>query len=302
MAAVQPLNVYDQQPYDQESLSGSDSGDEGSKGNGLTSCATFCCCICCFWVFGMVGNIIGAVASIGYTACPTAVPILAPNTTLPTIPPRSMLVRDYYQGSSGSSSGMGRGITGSLWTETDVFDPLGSNATRVGYWRDTRTWYGRGQWAYVLNGAKEPSAVAWQPWFAWMRTYEVKWCFPVKQYTASQAQLWFWSWGSSMQKWSIAQNGVMVATADAQKAWNQPFLLGQAAPNGWHTTVTSATLPGTIVGTSNQIIDGYFPTKETWQVDVNRTDLLDPFIVSFMAAETFHESDGNNNDGRRRRR
>jgi hypothetical protein len=297
MAAVQPLVVYDQKPaYAEMKVEISESDDEQpgykkKEGGGGVPGVVLCCCPCCVCLLLMGGSIASAIASIGWTNCPAANPLL-PNAST-GIPPRHKLIRDFYQGSSASSSSMGRGVAGSLWHETDLFNPDVSNKTRVGYWRDTKSWYLRGQWAYVEEGGSEPAAVAWQPFFTWTRTYEVKWCFPPKQYTASQNHVWFWSQlpkNGQLPKWSIAQNGVTIAISDAVKHLNRGFLFyGQIIPQAWNAMVTSTSSPGTIIGNMTQIRDSWYPTKAVWEVDVNRTDLVDPFVLSFMSA-TFEDS------------
>lgn len=236
-------------------------------------------------VFGAVWGIVEAVSSIGFTSCPTAVPGVN-STDAQFLPNHHVLVYERYQGSS--SSGLGR----TTYKKTNLFNPNVSNATPIGYWRTTKTWYLRSQWAYVLQGGNTPLVVAWQPYFSWARTFYLKRCAPVEEHVMTQDILWFASWwGNHKTKWSIADAvGTKIAQSEHSLVYTWPM---GTTPNGWNSVVSSTLYPGVVIGTMTQKYNSWWVTQTTWTIDVNRTDMLKPYVLSFMAA-AFHFTDQDN--------
>jgi hypothetical protein len=176
----QPFKNYDH----------SDSEDSNSGGGDDTCFSLFlCCCCCCFCLLPIVINVMVAFGSIGFTSCPQVAPNIGSANTS-DIPASHSVITPHWDWN--------------IWYKSsNVFDPMVSNETRVGYWRTAKTWYLRDVWAYVPEGADVPGVIAWQPFFSWTTTYDINRCFPPTHHIVSRDVLWFWSWGESHQQWSI---------------------------------------------------------------------------------------------------
>jgi hypothetical protein len=170
--------------------------------------------------------------------------------------------------------------------ESNVFDPSVSQQNRIGHWRSTKTWYLRSQWAYVPEGSTSAVVIAWQPWFSWTTTYHLKRCAPLEEMILSQDRLWFSNWwGQKKKKWSIQDwAGMTIATADHTKNWNSWNWGWGAVPNGWHSVVTSNVQPGLEIGNLAQSYNSYWVRDSVWMVNDTRPDVVQPYVLSFLAS------------------
>lgn len=313
MASVEPYAVYDQPKYGGESAalvdnrydeqgfsSGSDDGRETFKRKGSNDegglgfmCCICCCCFCCFCVWPLGMSIGAAITSRGFTTCDPA----TSGVNYSHIPPNSWLRTPYAQ-----------------WNqfyikESDVFDPSKSNVTRIGFWRTTKTWYLRDQWAYVpeVNGTSAPGAhvIARMPFFTWTKTFDIEHCYSGVTYRVAQnVFIWSFGWNTQRTQWEI-YNSASQNIAVANHVKNTDFW--HYVPPGWHSKIESITLPGVEVGSMTQNFESYWSSwpGSMWTVQDLRPDLLEPFALSFMAAN-FDIGSGSrrrgSNYGRRRYR
>jgi hypothetical protein len=245
-------------------------GNADDEGDGeCDSCFCLCICMCCclILVLPLVINIAIAVGSAGYTSCPEVAPFIGQNTS--DIPAIHSVVTKAWDWN--------------FWYEhSSVYDPLVSNTTRIGYWRTAKTWYLRDVWAYVPEGSDKPGVVAFQPFLSWTTTFDIERCFPKTRHIVSQDYLWFWQWGEHNQQWTV-KNGQdqVVANAKKSKEWLwSPF----GVPNGWQTVVWSALQPNLAIGQLSQSFSTWFASDSVWSVYVTKPELLEPHVLSFMAA------------------
>jgi len=245
------------------------------------------CCCCCVCILPFAFNVMIAIGSSGYTSCPTVAPLLSGTSDIPAI---HSVVTPHWNWN--------------IWfRSSDVYDPLVDNTTRVGYWRTAKTWYLRDVWAYVPQGSDKPGVVAYQPIFTWTTTYDVEKCFPPSRHILSRDMLWYWPWGNSQQSWSIRSGAdQQIATAKKSKEWQwTPF----STPNGWQTTIWSTLSPNTMIGQLSQTYSSFWASDSAWTVDVQKPELLEPHVASFIAAANDlvqKDKDKENQDSRRRYR
>lgn len=278
-------------------------GEDSSDNPWVLACC--CCCMCCILLIPVVFMIITAVNSKGLTSCPPAPPA---GTSVTLLPNTHVLVNDQYQGSSSSSSGgQNRGFMGHVYKEIPLYDAValdnvtpGSIPTPLGKWRETRSWYLKQMWAYVVEGTTTPLAIAWQPVWSWTATYHVQRCYPHEEYILSMDILWFqFSFSEQRAQWTIAnEQGTQIAKSQSIRSrWYV---------DGWDTNVLSTQLPGVLIASMHQTVNnvwqGAVPGSKT-MVNVSRPDLLKPYVPSFMSAgvDMSRRRRSDSGGGRRRR-
>mmetsp|Transcript_65343 Transcript_65343/g.124531 ORF Transcript_65343/g.124531 Transcript_65343/m.124531 type:complete len:292 (+) Transcript_65343:110-985(+) len=268
-------------PYDNVPLKGSvdsdgdESGGEGDDSLPLPVCLCFCCCLCLILAIPLTAAIIVAVSSKGLTECPPQPPIGTDATWLPN---HHILVNDAYQGSSSAMSG-----NGEWYRQIPLYSPASialADPLPLGHWRETRSWYLKSQWAYIVDNQTTPLIIAWQPYFAWTSTYNVRRCYPLEEHILKMDIFWWrFSFTEEQARWTVFKDtGVVVASSASVKSrW---YI------DGWDTDVFSPT--GVFIGNMTQTVNtlwthGGSAGTET-SVNVVRSDLLKPYVMSFMSA------------------
>jgi len=234
---------------------------ELDNGDVIVRCLFGGCCglPICWLLFAFIA----AMKSKGLTECPT-VPITN-QAHIPAIHTVSTPALQWYNW---------------FWKEHSVYNPSISNTTRMGYWRDTRTYMFRRQYAYVPENSTSAHIIVSTPLFAWTSTFHLEHCYPPVAYKLSENWQWGWQWGKNVKTTEIYRDDKDIATATLEKdiQWSDWML-----PDGWNIAVKSNVVEGIKVAEAAQTISDYYVENSDWTVKDYRPDLVEPFVLSFVA-------------------
>jgi len=209
--------------------------------DGLIGCCLFGGCSSICW---LLFAIIAAMKSKGLTECPT-VPITN-QAHIPAIHTVSTPALQWYNW---------------FWKEHSVYNPSISNTTRMGYWRDTRTYMFRRQYAYVPENSTSAHIIVSTPLIRLATTFHVEQCYPPVAYTLSD-----WTDISTRHK------NTLIYRDDKEIARADIFY-----EDGWNIAVKSNVAEGIKVAEAAQ------NPGSDWTVKDYRPDLVEPFVLSFVA-------------------
>lgn len=275
-----------------------ESGGEKSDDGGIAGTIFGCCVCCCCLLLALSLSIPAVVASSGYTECPKPGSETLVNSEPIYLPNWHIMEKPKYQFAA-------------FWSgqEINVFDPSVSNETRMGFWRTTKTWFLRTQFAYVSEGSESPQVVVSTPFFTWTTEYDIELCPAQKQWKVKQNA---WVWGGFFQQlheYHIYEEPgeKLIAKAEHTKdSWNWHGWL----PDGWKCFITSEVEPGKRIGAmiqmrENKLMNFFATVDSRWVVVDEQPALLSPTVMSFLAASYDigkDEDDSDSSSDRRRRR
>lgn len=228
--------------------------------DGLMGCCVFGGCSSICW---LIFAIVAAMNSKGLTECPT-VPITS-QANIPAIHVVSTPAMQWYNW---------------FWTEHSVYNPSISNTTRMGYWRDTRTFMFRRQYAYVTENSSTPHIIVSTPLFAWTSTFHLEHCYPPMAYKIIANMQLGWQWGKNVKTTEIYRDDMDIAQATLEKdiQWSDWMM-----PDGWNIAVKSTVNKSLKVADMAQTISDYYVENSDWTVKDYRPDVVEPFVMSLMA-------------------